>query len=287
VKFGLVDAEKASFPVAAMCGWLGISRSGYYAWCKSRKTSSTRKENDAVLLVEIRAVHREHRQRYGSPRVYRELRSRGRRIGRKRIERLMRSDGLRARMRRRFILTTDSRGTKTPAPNRLARDFHVRRPNRAWVGDVTYIPTATGWLYLAILLDIGSRRIVGWALSKHNDTELALTALRRALASRRVPRRLLHHTDRGTPYASLQYQLLLRKHGVVASMSRKGNCWDNAVAESFFSTLKTELVDGPFASQAQAHQQIGRYIDGYYNLIRLHSALDYVSPATYEATYRT
>jgi len=195
----------------------------------------------------------------------------------------MHSDGLRARTPRGFIVTTDSRGTKAPAPNLLARRFGVRRPNRVWVGDVTYVPTLTGWLYLAILLDLGSRRIVGWATSRSNDTELALTALRSAVANRKLRPKLLHHTDRGTPYASLEYQVLLRQHSIVSSMSRKGDCWDNAVAESFFATLKAELVTKPFADQAEARRQLTEYIDRYYNTERLHSSLGYVSPAAYEA----
>jgi putative transposase len=289
VKFGLVDVEKAQFPVALMCSWLEVSRSGYYAWCARREQPSARKQEDAVLLVEIRAVHREHQRRYGSPRVYRELRARGRRLGRKRVERLMRRDGLRGRAKRRFVMTTDSRGTKTPAPNLLARDFRVRRPNRAWVGDVTYIPTLAGWVYLAVLLDLGSRRVVGWATSRTNDTELALTALWRALAYRRVRRRMIHHTDRGTPYASLQYQLMLRQHGILPSMSRKGDCWDNAVAESFFSTLKTELDinTSQLSGQAEVNNQLSRYIDGYYNTQRLHSSLGYISPVAFEAKRAT
>ena len=289
MRFGLVDAEKAQFPVAAMCGWLEVSRSGYYAWLERRQQPSTRVQDDDALLVEIRALHREHKQRYGSPRVHRELRARGRRISRKRVERLMRRDGLRGRFKRRFITTTDSRGTKAPAPNRLRRDFRVCRPNRAWVGDVTYIPTRAGWVYLAVLLDLGSRRVVGWATSRTNDTDLALTALRRALAYRRVRRRMVHHTDRGTPYASLQYQLVLRQYGILPSMSRKGDCWDNAVAESFFATLKAELElnAGSLSGLADANLQLGEYIDGYYNTQRLHSSLGYISPVAFEAKRAT
>jgi putative transposase len=283
VKFELVDAEKANYPVAAMCHWLEVSRSGYYAWVDRKGTPSTRKQADEALLVEIRSVYREHKRRYGSPRVFRALRGKGRRVGRKRVERLMRQDGLRARRGRRFIVTTDSRGTTAPAPNRLKRDFRTRRPNRAWVGDVTYIPTLTGWLYLAVLIDLGSRRVVGWATSRNNDTDLALAALRRALAHRRVRRRMIHHTDRGSPYASLKYLSLLSAHGIVSSMSRKGDCWDNAVAESFFATLKAELVLDPFPNQQEAHRELAQYIDGYYNTERMHSALGYVSPVQHEA----
>jgi putative transposase len=285
VKFALVDAKKAEFPVAAMCRWLEVSRSGFYAWCKRRASGTRRGHQDAALLVEVRALHRQHKQRYGSPRIHRELRAQGRRIGRKRVERLMRQDGLRARQPRRFVVTTDSRRTKSAAPNRLQRDFSVGRLNRAWVGDVTFLPTVMGWLYLAVLIDVGSRRVVGWATSRSNDTELAMTALHRALAQRRVRRKLIHHTDRGSPYASLEYQLLLREHGIVASMSRKGDCWDNAVAESFFATLKSELDLRPVMSEGEVNRIVAEYIDDYYNIERLHSALDYMAPAEYEAKY--
>jgi transposase InsO family protein len=283
VKFGLVDAKKAEFPVGAMCRWLDVSRSGYYAWSKRRASGSRRTNDDVALLVAIRAVHRQHKQRYGSPRIHRELRAQGRRVGRKRVERLMRRDGLRARQPRRFVITTDSRGTKAAAPNRLQRDFRVGRPGRAWVGDVTFLPTVMGWLYLAVLIDVGSRRVVGWATSRKNDTALALAALRQALSHRRVRRRLVHHTDRGSPYASLEYQMTLRKHGIVPSMSRKGDCWDNAVAESFFSTLKCELDFSLRMSVGETQRAVGEYIDGYYNTERLHSTLGYITPAAHEA----
>jgi transposase InsO family protein len=284
VKFALVDAEKAQYPVATMCQWLDVSRSGYYAWLGRKETPSAREREDAALLVEIRAVYRQHRRRYGAPRVFRALRASGRHVGRKRVERLMRRDGLRARAKSRFIITTDSRGTTAPAPNRLARDFRVRRPNHAWVGDVTYVPTRAGWVYLAVLLDLGSRRVVGWSTSRSNDTELALAALRQALACRRVRRRMLHHTDRGTPYASFEYQAVLREHGILTSMSRRGDCWDNAVAESFFSTLKCELDlnVATLANQADANKLLAHYIDGYYNTQRLHSSLGYITPIAFE-----
>lgn len=283
MKYELVAAEKAHFRVAAMCQWLQLPRSSYYAWAARSGKASARKQSDDALLVEIRAIYREHRRRYGSPRVFRTLRDRGHRIGRKRVERLMRDDDLRARRPKQFVTTTDSRATTAPAPNRLKRDFRVRQPNRAWVGDVTFIPTLTGWLYLAVLIDVGSRRVVGWATSRNNDAELALEALRRALAHRRIGRRMIHHTDRGSPYASMKYLSLLGSHGIVASMSRKGNCWDNAVAESFFATLKAELDLAPVTHEHEAHRQLAEYIDGYYNPKRMHSALRYVSPMQHEA----
>jgi len=283
VKFGLIDAKKAEFPVGAMCRWFEVSRSGYYAWAKRRESGSRRTHDDVALLVAIRAAYRQHKRRYGSPRIHRELRAEGRRVGRKRIERLMRRDGLRARAPRRFVVTTDSRGTKSAAPNLLQRDFRVGRPGRAWVGDVTFLPTMMGWLYLAVLIDVGSRRVVGWATSRNNDTALALTALQQALCHRRVRRSLVHHTDRGSPYASFEYQLSLRKHGILPSMSRKGDCWDNAVAESFFSTLKCEVDFSHGMNVRETQQAVAEYIDGYYNTERLHSTLGYISPAAHEA----
>jgi transposase InsO family protein len=205
-------------------------------------------------------------------------------VSRKRVARLMRQDGLRARQPRRFITTTDSRFTSAPAPNLLARDFKPRRPDRIWVGDVTYIPTKAGWLFLAVLLDLGSRRVVGWATSTKNDTTLAVAALRKAIAHRRVRRRLIHHTDQGSPYASFEYQTLLLAQGIRPSMSRRGDCFDNAVAESFFATLKNEvdLTVSGFPDTVSATRSIGEYIDGYYNSIRRHSTLGYISPVEFE-----
>jgi len=285
VKFSLIEAKKTEFSVAAMCDWLEVSRSGYYAWLERSEQPCRRAQTDAMLKVEIRALFRQHRRRYGSPRIHRAMRAAGRRLSRKRVERLMRSDGLQARRKSRFIITTDSRGTKAPATNKLNRKFAVGRRRRAMVGDVTYVPTRSGWLYLAVLLDLGSRRVIGWATSSANDTALAMKALRSALLLRRERRRMLHHTDRGTPYASLQYQRYMRQHGLIPSMSRKGDCWDNAVAESFFATLKLELDISPlgFSTHAEATANIAEYIDGYYNTDRLHSSLGYMSPVAYEA----
>lgn len=281
MRFACIDAERA-WSVEQKCKWLDVSRSGYYAW--KRRSESSRVRRDRSLLVQVRALYQQHQRRYGSPRIFRELRAGGERVSRKRIARLMRQDGLRARQARRFVVTTDSRATQAPAPNLLVRDFKPRRVNRAWVGDVTYIPTTGGWLFLAVLLDLGSRRVVGWATSTKNDTELAVGALRRALAHRRVRRRLIHHTDQGSPYASFDYQTLLLAHGMRPSMSRRGDCYDNAVAESFFATLKNELdlAASGFPDADTATRSIGQYIDGYYNPIRRHSTLDYLSPINYE-----
>lgn len=281
MKFELVDAEKANYPVEVLCKVLEVSRSGYYAW-KGRPPSA-RTKADAHLAVEIAATHTKSRQRYGSPRVHRALRRQGIRVGKKRIERLMREKGIVARQKRRFRRTTDSKHASPIAPNVVARDFTPAAPDQVWAGDVTYIATDEGWMYLAVLLDLFSRRVVGWSMGEHNDTELALRALAQGTRSRGDVGGCIHHTDRGSPYASDDYRSALAQRAMVASMSRKGDCWDNAVAESFFATLRAELVDHErYASRAAAARSIGDYIDAFYNLERLHSHLDYVSPIEFE-----
>jgi putative transposase len=282
MKFAFIAAKEVAFPVLAMCRVLGVARSGFYAWKK--RPPSARAQADAQLAVEIAATHRKSRKRYGSPRIHRALRNRGVRTSGKRIARLMRERGIVARQKRRFRRTTDSNHSNPIAPNVLARDFEPAAPNRAWVGDVTYIATGEGWSYLAVLLDLFSRRVVGWAMSTTNDTALALAALHSAVRTRRVvPLGLVHHTDRGSPYASDDYRNALAKHGMTQSMSRTGDCWDNAVAESFFATLRAELVDHEtYATGRAAERSIGDYIDNFYNVERLHSHLDYVSPIEFE-----
>lgn len=281
MKFAFIAAEKALYPIAVLCEVVGVTRSGYYAW--SDRPASSKKIADAQLLVEIRAAMKRGRGAYGSPRVHLDLRARGIRVSRKRVERLMRENGLEARQKRRFVHTTDSRHDDPIAPNVLARDFDVAAANKIWVGDVTYIPTSQGWLYLAVLLDLFSRRIVGWATSVTNDTDLALAALERALRTRQPARGLVHHTDRGSPYASGDYRAALERHGIIASMSRTGDCYDNAVAESFFATLKAEHVDyEDFSTNDVATASIGDYIENFYNSARRHSHVGYVSPIEFE-----
>jgi transposase InsO family protein len=281
VKFAFIAAEKAHYPVDMLCRVLQVSRSGYYAWRK--RAVPARVKADAQLAVEIAAVHRTSRKTYGSPRVHAALRARGVRVGRKRVARLMRDKGLVARQKRRFRRTTDSKHTLPIASNVLAPQFEAKTPNEVWVTDVTYIGTDEGWLYLAAILDLCSRRVVGWAASATNDRFLALEALGRALRSRRPAAGLLHHSDRGSPYASEDYRRVLEERGAVASMSRAGDCWDNAVAESFFATLKAELVEHErYSTRAAAIASIGDYIDNFYNLARRHSYLGYLSPAEFE-----
>src|SRR3989449_3535806 len=236
VRFRFIAAEKAVFPVRVLCRTLKVSRAGFYAW--QARPSAPRARADERLGLEIAAIHAATRQRYGSPRIHAELGERGCRTGRKRVARLMRVRGLAARRRRRFRVTTQSRHPFPIAPNVLARQFERTGPDQAWVTDITYIPTGEGWLYLAVILDLCSRFAVGWAMNERITDDLTLDALRMALARRRPPQGLLHHSDRGSQYASGDYQRALAKHGIVCSMSRRGDCWDNAVAESFFATLK-------------------------------------------------
>ena len=281
MKFAFIAAEKAQHPVAVLCSVLGVSSSGFYAWRK--RPPSQRAKGDARLAVEVRLAHRRGRGSYGSPRVHRELKAHGHRVGKKRVERLMRQEGIRGQQKRRFRRTTDSNHRQPVADNVLARNFHADAPNIAWVTDVTYVWTGEGWLYLAAMLDLFSRRVVGWATSETNDRALALDALRRALSARRPAAGLVHHSDRGSPYASEDYQAALREHGLVASMSGKGDCWDNAVAESFFATLRAELLDHQhYATRRAAVASIADYIDGFYNPVRRHSSIGYVSPMEFE-----
>jgi transposase InsO family protein len=281
VRFAFVAVEKANYPIEILCRVLQVSRSGYYAW--ARRPPSTRSRQDARLAVEVAVAHKRSRGSYGSPRVYHELRARGMRHGRKRIERLMREQGLQARRKRRFRKTTDSRHSFPTARNVLARNFMVDRADAVWVGDITYVWTGEGWLYLAALLDLFSRRVVGWAVRETLETALALEALDRALATRRPAPGLLHHTDRGCQYASHAYAARLGANGISASMSRVGDCWDNAVAESFFATLKGELVDlVEFRTRAEAIAALADYIENFYNCQRRHSSLGYCSPVEFE-----
>jgi putative transposase len=286
VKFAFIHVEKALYPLLVLCSVLGVSRSGYYAWW--RRPVSSREREDARLATEIAATHRRSRRTYGSPRVHRDLKARGIHVGKKRVERLMRQEGLVAKRRRRFRKTTDSKHPFPIAPNILERKFEAKLPNETWVTDVTYVWTLEGWLYLAVILDLCSRRVVGWAGSANNDRALALEALNAAVADRKPSPGLLHHSDRGSPYASDDYRQNLVTHGFVASMSRKGDCWDNAVAESFFATIKGELIDHEvYATRAAAKASIADYIDNFYNTERRHSSTGYVSPIEFELNLRS
>jgi transposase InsO family protein len=267
-----------------MCRVLEVTRSGYYAWRKRKP--SERARGDERLRVEVRAIHRSARGRYGSPRVHAELRERGVRVGRKRVARLMREDGLRGKKRRRFVTTTRSDHGQPVAANVLDRKFGVEEiagPDRAWAADITYVPTREGWLYLAVVLDLASRLVVGWSMGETLESSLASDALEMALQRRRPGKGLLHHSDRGVQYASYWYRELLEGQEAVASMSRKGNCWDNAVAESFFATVEIELIeDAHWHTRAEARRAIFEFIEVWYNRQRRHSSLGYATPAEFD-----
>jgi putative transposase len=262
-------------PVQRVCTVLGVSRSGYYA--RRARETPARVREDRRLKQQILAAHTETRGRYGTPRIERALRRKGIATSRKRVARLRRELGLRAKGRRRFRVTTNSEHAYPPAHNLLKRRFHAKRPNQIWVGDITYLAQGQRWLYLAMLMDLYSRRIVGWSLSDRIDERLTLTALRRAVESRRPPQGLIHHTDRGAQYASRAYRKALEAAGFEASMSRRGDCWDNAPAESLIKTVKTELGRS-FLSRELAQRELFAYIEGFYNTQRLHSGLDYRTP---------
>jgi putative transposase len=269
--------------IRLMCDTLGVSRSGYYSWLRSE--CSPRVQRERALREQIQAVHAQSRATYGSPRVTAALRAQGHVVGRHRVARVMRAAGLRGRQKSRFrIVTTDSRHDHPIAPNRLINQPPPTQANRVWVSDLTYVPTAEGWLYVAGVLDRATRRLVGWAMGPSLDTELPLAALRMALDQRRPEAGLVHHSDRGVQYASGAYRDALADHGLIASMSRRGNCYDNAAMEAFWSSLKNELVHRRrFLTRDEARTAIFDYIEGFYNRTRLHSALGYKSPLDYES----
>jgi transposase InsO family protein len=263
------------------CELLGVSRSGFYAWC--HRSSSRRAAENAQLALEIRRVHMAVDRTYGSPRMHRELVANGWPCGRHRVARLMRVHGVRAKQARRFLATTDSTHGLPIARNLVARQFTAARPNELWMTDVTYIATAAGWAFLAVVLDAFSRRVVGWALDRQLDTRLVQAALTQALTTRQPPAGLVHHSDQGSPYASLPYRTTLAAAGIRCSMSRRGDCYDNAVVESFFHSLKVERVHHRrYASITEAHADLHHYIEGFYNRIRRHSTLGYISPVVFE-----
>jgi len=285
VKFAAIEAKKAEYPITLMCRQLGVSRSGYYAW-RGRKPSK-RAQETSRLGAEVRAIYSEHKGRYGSPRVVRELRARGRCTSRNRVSRIMRDQGLQARQSKLFRRTTDSEHGFAVAENLLERDFHTQRPNQVWVTDLTFIRTRDGWLYLSAIIDLYSRAIVGWAMGDRIDTALCLRALNMAVRFRRPRPGLVHHSDRGVQYASHAYQKALARYGIRCSMSRRGDCWDNAVAESFWGTLKCELDDElRSVSRRGAQGAIFEYIETYYNRRRRHSSIDYNTPLEYELEFQ-
>jgi len=281
MRFQFIDAEKASYPVAILCRCLEVSRAGYYAW-RSREPSGRELES-GELRVAIKALHSSSRGTYGSPRIHRDLKEQGRQVSRKRVATLMKLEGLEGRHKRRYRTTTDSNHRCPIAPNLLMRTFDVPAMNVAWATDLTYLRTLEGWLYLAAILDLFSRRVVGYAMGPRIDTKLVLRALDRALAKRSGTSDVIIHSDRGSQFASGAFRRALDESTLVLSMSRRGNCWDNALVESFFGTLKTELfLDEPLQSREVTKAMVIDYIDGFYNPVRRHSSIGYMSPMRYE-----
>lgn len=284
MRYQFIQKHQNEFPVQRMCHVLGVSPSGYYAW--QTRPVSPREQANQELLAQIRAIHSRSRKTYGSPRVLAELKEDGIRVSKNRVARLMRTENLCGERKKKKPRTTNSQHNHSVAPNHLNREFHASRPNEKWLADITYIPTAEGWLYLAVVLDLFSRKIVGWAFAATLESSLVEQAFRMAVQTRTTLTRLLHHSDRGSQYAGDAYQQLLIDQQVQVSMSRKGNCYDNAPMESFFSTLKCEHVHFQnYRTRQEAQTDIFAYILGFYNRQRRHSSLDYLSPDEFERRY--
>jgi transposase InsO family protein len=283
VKFAFIEEHLGAFPTDAVCRTLEVSRSGYYAWLE--RPDSPRALRRRELAVKIQAIHAQNRRVYGSPRICRALAAQGERVCENTVASIMQEREIRAKTKAKFVpRTTDSNHTCPVAENELDRQFTAELPNQKWAVDITYIPTGEGWLYLAGVIDLCSRKIVGWSMADHMRSELVSDALKMAITHRQPGDGLLHHSDRGVQYASDDYQHLLQSHSMEASMSGKGDCWDNAAMESFWATLKTELVHHErYQTREQARQSIFEYIEVFYNRNRLHSSLGYQSPEAFEA----
>jgi putative transposase len=281
MRYDFVEAHRGRWPVRTMCRVLDVSAAGYYDWRGRPRSARTRRRE--ALVVAIEAIHGEVKARYGSPRMHTELVARGQPCCVKTVARLMRQNGSAARTKRKFRCTTDSNHAHPVAENIVDRDFNPKAADRIWTADITYISTAEGWLYLAAVEDLYSRQIVGWSMGERIDSRLVVDALEMALAGRPPGEGLVAHSDRGSQYASEHYQGLLARHGITCSMSRRANCWDNAPMESFFASLKKELVhDENYATRAEARASLFEYIEMFYNRIRRHSSLGYKSPVEYE-----
>jgi transposase InsO family protein len=280
----VIEVEKVNYPITMMCRVLNVSRSRYYEWSKNRK--SKRAQEDEELLIKIREIYKKRKGKYGSPRIHCDLKDMGYCVGRNRVARIMRENGIVAKTKRRFRVTTDSNHNFPIADNLLERNFHIDTPDRVWVGDISYVWTDEGWLYLAVIIDLFSRAVVGWAMDRHIRTELTLRALHMAIGQRQPERGLIFHSDRGVQYASTDYQKALEYYGIISSMSRKGDCWDNAVCESFFGTLKTEEDnDMKFRTRDKARHEIFKFIEIWYNRERRHSYVGNISPLNFEELY--
>ena len=281
MRYAFIQQHRQEFRVTRLCHVLQVSRSGFYAW--QGRPESQRAQQNRDLLTHMQRLHQQTREAYGAWKMWHLLKQTGHACGRHRVARLRRVAGMVARRRRRFVRTIQARPEKVSIPNQLNREFTVAQKNRVWAADITYIPTRAGWLYLAVLLDLYSRRVVGWAMSERQTTTLVVEAWRMAWEQRHPAEGLLHHSDQGNQYTANLYRTILTRRGVVLSLSRKGNCYDNAVAESFFSSLKNELThDRSFRDRAEARQAIFEYIEGFYNRTRLHQTLGYRSPEEFE-----
>lgn len=281
MKYAFIEAHRSEFPVSLMCKVLGVSRSGFFDW--KRRDSSEKEARKNSLVVKISKIHLGSKKIYGSPRVYKTLKGLGEKCSKTTVERLMRENGIRSKIKRKFKATTNSNHTLPVAPNLVKRDFTADAPNKLWCTDITYLWTEEGWLYLAAIIDVFTRKVVGWAMKDHLTLPLALEALEMAVRRQNPSPGLVHHSDRGCQYAAHEYQAELRRHGFICSMSRRGQCWDNALAESFFHSLKTEHVyHERFSTRAEAKSSVFEWIEVFYNRQRIHSAIGFVSPACYE-----
>jgi transposase InsO family protein len=281
MKFKFISDHRETFKVGLMCEVLKVSRPGFYAWL--RRPESLRSRENRKLEDKIRVIHKDNKEIYGSPRIHAELKDQGAKCSKNRVARIMRGAGIRSRIKRKFKATTDSRHNFPVAPNLLDQNFEVNKPNEVWAADITYIHTNEGWLYLAAVMDLFSRKIIGWAMARHISRRLTLGALEMAITNRSDIKGVIHHSDRGSQYASSDYQELLKEHDIICSMSRKGNCYDNAVMESFFHSLKTEWVHRHrYLTRQQAKDSIFYYIEIYYNRKRRHSFLNHMNPHEYE-----
>ena len=284
MKYAFIQAHSKQYKISRLCQALEVSPSGYYDW--RDRPESTRARQNRQLLIKIRLFHQASREIYGSPRIHEDLVEAGERVSVTRVARLMTQHGIQSKMAKKFVITTDSKNTLQPAPDRLKRQFSVEAPDQAWVSDTTFIPTRQGWLFLAVVVELYSRQILGWAMGERNNAQLVQDALTMAVWRRGKVESVIVHSDQGSTYASADYQRLLKDNSLLCSMSRKGECLDNAVAESFIGTLKTELVDHEdYRTKEEAKKSLFEYIEIFYNRRRRHSYLGYISPAEYEARY--
>ena len=281
MKYAFISKSRIEFPVSRLCHVLSVSRSGFYEWLG--RPESNRSIRHRSLAKEIKRIHDQYDQAYGAVKCWQALKLEGLTCGRDQVARIRHKNAIYAKRRRRFVVTTKSKQGHEIAPNVLNREFATDSPNKAWVGDVTFVWTRQGWIYLAVLLDLYSRKVVGWSMGNRNNSTLVIDCLEMAIQHRQPPKGIVHHTDRGSTYTSEKYRAMLQDNGMISSMSRKGNCWDNAVSESFFGNLKNELTYWKeYQSRDQARADIFKYIEVFYNRQRLHQTLDYVSPTDYE-----